>query len=59
MVKTAPFLNFPAAKWNAVFIVMSCLAAHLIPFELLLGAYAFLGPAHYLTEFGTYLSAMS
>lgn len=36
--------------YNFTFVVLSCLVAHLIPLELMLGAYAFLGPAHYLTE---------
>lgn len=31
-------------------IILSCLLAHLLPIELLLFSYAFLGPAHYLTE---------
>src|SRR4051812_17287958 len=31
-------------------ILGSALLAHLLPFELVLFSYAFLGPAHYLTE---------
>ena len=36
--------------FNILSIILSCLISHFFPFELLLGAYAFLGPAHYLTE---------
>jgi hypothetical protein len=35
---------------NLIFVVISALIAHFMPIELLLFAYAFLGPAHYLTE---------
>lgn len=35
---------------NIALITISCIIAHLIPFKLLLISYAFLGPAHYLTE---------
>ena len=37
-------------KLNIGLIFVSCVIAHFIPFELLLFSYAFLGPAHYLTE---------
>jgi hypothetical protein len=35
---------------NLLFMGAAYAAASLVPFELLLAAYAFLGPAHYLTE---------
>lgn len=35
---------------NILLMIFSCLVAFFIPFELLLISYAFLGPAHYLTE---------
>lgn len=35
---------------NLGLVAVSCLAAHLAPATTLLGAYAFMGPAHYLTE---------
>lgn len=35
---------------NIVLILVSCVAAYIIPFKLFLFAYAILGPLHYLTE---------
>jgi hypothetical protein len=35
---------------NIGLMVLSCLAAFIMPFEVFLFAYAFLGPLHYLTE---------
>lgn len=35
---------------NIVLMLLSCAAAYAVPFELVLVSYAFLGPAHYLTE---------
>lgn len=35
---------------NIALMLMSCVAALFLPFELFLFSYAFLGPAHYLTE---------
>lgn len=35
---------------NSLLLVFAFLAAYLLPFELLLISYAFLGPLHYLTE---------
>ncbi len=37
---------------NSIIIVLSCLVAFYIPFELFLIAYGVLGPLHYLTEIG-------
>ncbi len=37
-------------KANFILIIASFCAAYLIPYELLLFSYAFLGPLHYLTE---------
>ena len=37
---------------NSVLIVLSCVIAFFIPFELFLFSYAILGPLHYLTEIG-------
>ncbi len=37
---------------NSGLIVLSCLVAFFIPFELFLFSYAVLGPLHYLTEIG-------
>jgi hypothetical protein len=37
---------------NTGLIVLSCVVAFFIPFELFLFSYAFLGPLHYLTEIG-------
>lgn len=35
---------------NGIAIILSALIAYLLPFELFLFAYAFIGPLHYLTE---------
>ena len=35
---------------NIALMIVSCIAAYLVPFPLFLLAYAVLGPAHYLTE---------
>jgi hypothetical protein len=35
---------------NIVLMIISCIAAYLLPFELFLFSYAVLGPLHYLTE---------
>src|ERR1700733_27373 len=35
---------------NIVLMIISCVAAFLMPFELFLFSYAVLGPLHYLTE---------
>jgi hypothetical protein len=35
---------------NIGLMIMSCIAAFIMPFEVFLFAYAFLGPLHYLTE---------
>lgn len=35
---------------NIILIITSCVLAYIFPFELVLFSYAFLGPAHYLTE---------
>lgn len=35
---------------NTVLVLCSAIAAYFFPFELLLASFAFLGPAHYLTE---------
>src|SRR3984885_2522166 len=35
---------------NIVLMIISCVAAFLLPFELFLFSYAVLGPLHYLTE---------
>lgn len=35
---------------NIVLMIVSCIAAYLLPFELFLFSYAVLGPLHYLTE---------
>lgn len=35
---------------NSLLIVLSCLIAYILPFDLLIFSYAILGPAHYLTE---------
>lgn len=35
---------------NIVLIVLCCLCAHHFPYQTLIGSYAILGPAHYLTE---------
>lgn len=35
---------------NMALMVLSCIAAYLLPFELFLFSYAVLGPLHYLTE---------
>jgi hypothetical protein len=37
---------------NTGLIIISCIVAFFIPFELFLFSYAFLGPLHYLTEIG-------
>lgn len=37
---------------NSGLIVLSCVLAFIVPFELFLFAYAVLGPLHYLTEIG-------
>jgi hypothetical protein len=36
--------------WNIGLMIISCAAAFIMPFEVFLFAYAFLGPLHYLTE---------
>ena len=36
--------------FNIGLILISCLVAFYVPFELFLFSYAILGPAHYLTE---------
>ena len=43
-----PRLNID--QLNILLMLISCAIAFLIPFELVLLSYAFLGPAHYLTE---------
>lgn len=35
---------------NIILMVLSAMVAYIIPFELVLFSYAFLGPAHYLTQ---------
>ncbi len=35
---------------NIALMIVSCLVAYILPFELVLFSYAFLGPAHYLTQ---------
>ena len=35
---------------NIGLMIISCIAAYLLPFELFLFSYAILGPLHYLTE---------
>jgi hypothetical protein len=35
---------------NSLLIVIACLLAYVLPFDLLIFSYAILGPAHYLTE---------
>ena len=35
---------------NLALIIIACLIAHMVPFEMLILSYAILGPAHYLTE---------
>src|ERR1043166_5039049 len=37
---------------NSGLIILSCIVAFYIPFELFLFSYAVLGPLHYLTEIG-------
>ncbi|WP_321935485.1 hypothetical protein [Paraburkholderia sp. J8-2] len=37
-------------RLNVALIVLCCLCAHLFPYQTLVGSYAILGPAHYLTE---------
>lgn len=37
-------------NWNISLMIISCAAAFIMPFEVFLFAYAFLGPLHYLTE---------
>src|SRR6478736_340910 len=37
---------------NSLLILVSCLVAFYIPFELFLFSYGILGPLHYLTEIG-------
>lgn len=37
---------------NSALIILSCLIAYYIPFELFLFSYGILGPLHYLTEIG-------
>lgn len=37
---------------NSGLIILSCIIAYIIPFELFLFSYAILGPLHYLTEIG-------
>src|SRR5688572_24964699 len=37
---------------NIALMLVSCVAAFLVPFELFLFSYAVLGPLHYLTEIG-------
>jgi hypothetical protein len=37
---------------NSIIIVLSCIIAFFIPFELFLFSYGILGPLHYLTEIG-------
>jgi hypothetical protein len=37
-------------NWNIGLMIISCAAAFIMPFEVFLFAYAFLGPLHYLTE---------
>lgn len=39
-----------SSGYNILFVILSGALAHVVPFELLLAVYAFLGPAHYLTE---------
>lgn len=41
---------FNADKVNIVLMIMSCIIAFMVPFEMVLLSYAFLGPAHYLTQ---------
>lgn len=43
-----PRLNID--QLNILLMLLSCAIAFIIPFELVLLSYAFLGPAHYLTE---------
>lgn len=42
--------RFNIDQVNIVLMLLSCAVAFTIPFELVLISYAFLGPAHYLTE---------
>lgn len=35
---------------NVFFVIIACIAGHVAPVATLLGSYAILGPAHYLTE---------
>src|SRR5436190_22678250 len=37
---------------NIALMIISCVAAFVVPFELFLFSYAVLGPLHYLTEIG-------
>ncbi len=39
-----------ADKLNIFMMLLSCALAYILPFELALYSYAFLGPAHYLTQ---------
>lgn len=48
MNKAFPALNLD--QINIILMLLSCAVAFTIPFELVLISYAFLGPAHYLTE---------
>ena len=43
MVKSVDQLNF-------LLVIIACIVAHIVPVEALVVSYAFLGPAHYLTE---------
>lgn len=44
-------MNVAALNYlNIALMLGSCLAAYMLPFELVVFSYAFLGPAHYLTE---------
>jgi hypothetical protein len=36
--------------FNILLMLFSCAVAYLVPWQLLLAAYAILGPAHYLTQ---------
>lgn len=37
-------------NFNSILIIIACLIAYALPFDLLIFSYAILGPAHYLTE---------
>lgn len=37
---------------NSALIIISCIVAFFVPFELFLFSYGVLGPLHYLTEIG-------